>query len=95
MFGLGFYVLALNYQSFSGGFWDIKEQKIKKMCEFVMLKLKEWNQKNNDEIKRIKVKDCFWHSKFDIWVNSEWLTDELVMRSMRVAKFLNFQIVKE
>ena len=71
VFGLGFYVLALNYQSFSGGFWDIKEQKIKKMCEFVMLKLKEWNQKNNDEIKRIKVKDCFWHSKFDNWVNSE------------------------
>lgn len=59
MFGLGFYVLALNYQSFSGCFWDIKEQKIKKMCEFVMLKLKEWNQKNKG--KRLLLTFKVWY----------------------------------
>ena len=91
--------MALIYQSFLAVatqinlinpyafFWDIKEQNLKKCVNMVCFyKTKE----KNGETKRIKLKDCFWHSKFNNWVNSEWLREQIGMVPRRVRKFLNF-----
>ena len=66
-------------------FWDIKEQNLERRVNMVCFcRIKE----TNGETKRIKIKDCFWHSKFDNWVNSERLREQIRMGPKRVGKFL-------
>ena len=73
-------------------FWGIKEQNLKRCVNMVCFcKTKE----TKGETKRIKVKDCFWDTKFDKWVNSEWLREQIGMGPRRVGKFLNFQNFQE